>query len=102
MAPTIFINSGGFVVHSNPNNMTLWLLPEKSMKLEKYILIFYSSPNVAPKPAGQFCSNSLSRVLLQISPGFLFINCRLTLKIKGSSLKKQANELRDKHGDLQT
>ena len=50
MALTILITICGFIVHSNPNNMTLSTFPEKSLKLEKLFLIFDPSPNVAPKP----------------------------------------------------
>ena len=53
-----------------------------------------------PKPTDQSRSHSISRVLLQISPDrFIF---RPPLKVKGTSHKKQVNELSDKHGILQT
>ena len=44
-------------------------------------LIFYLSPNVAPKPNGQSCSDSISTVLLQLSPARPF-HFRPTLNIK--------------------
>ena len=84
----IIIKFCGFIAHSNLNNMTLSAFPEKSTKLEKQFLIFCPSPNIAPKPTYQSCSNSISRVPLQISPAFYF-RFRATLKIKGSSHKKK-------------
>ena len=58
-------------------------------------------PNVAPKATDQFCSNSLSKALLQLYAVRRF-HFRPTLKIKGSLHRKQGNELNDKHGILQT
>ena len=46
-------------------------------------LIFYLQPNVAPKSNDQFCSNSIFRVLLQLSPARPF-HFRPTLNIKGT------------------
>ena len=79
--------------------MTLSAIPGKSFKLKKK-LIFYPSSSLAAKPTHSSCSNSILRVPLQISPARFFI-FRPTLKIKGTLLKKQANELGDKHGILQ-
>ena len=103
MALTIMFKFCGFIVHSKPNNMTQSAIPGKSLKLEKQFLIFFPSPRLATKPTHSSCSNSVLRVPLQISPAFFFsFLFRPTIKIKGSLLKKQANELGDKHGILQT
>ena len=72
MAPTIFIKFCGFIAHSNLINMALSAFPEKSLKLEKYFLIFYLLPNVAPKSTNKSCSNSIFRALLQLSPAHHF------------------------------
>ena len=53
--------------------MTLSAFPRKSMKLQKYFLIFCPSPNVAPKPTDQSCSNLVSGVPLQISLARFFV-----------------------------
>ena len=89
IALTILIKFCDFIVHSKPN--IIWhyrLFPEKSLKLEKWFLIFCPSPNVAPKPTGQSRSHSISRVPLQMSLAHFF-RFRSTLKIKGSSHKKK-------------
>ena len=65
----ILIKFCEFIVHSKPNNMTLLAFSEKSLKLEKWLLIFC----LAPKPTDQSCSNSLSGVPLQISPACFFV-----------------------------
>ena len=59
--------------------------------------------NLAPKTNDRSRSNSVSRIFLLISRTyFFFFSFPATLKIKGSLLKEQANELSDKHGILQT
>ena len=84
MAPTIFIKFCGFIVHSNPNNMALSAFPEKILVNRKLIsIIFYPSPNVAPNPTDQSCSNSIFRVVLQLSPASSF-HFWLTLNINGT------------------
>ena len=99
---TIFIKFCEFLVHSNLNNMTLSAIHVKSFKLKKnHFLIFYPSPSLATKPTDWSYSNSILRVTLQIYPARFFL-FRPTIKIKGSLLKKQANELSDKNGILQT
>ena len=67
--------------------------------------IFYPSPNVAPKPTDQSCSNTIFRVVLKLSPACPF-HFRPTLNIKGTLMlrvvhirNKKRNE---KHGILQT
>ena len=72
MAITIFIKFCGFVVHFNPNNIALSDFPEKIFVPRKS-LIFYPSPNIAPKPTGQSRSHSISRVPLQISLARFFV-----------------------------
>ena len=69
------------------------------------IFIFYMSPNLAPKPTDQSCSNSIFRALLQLSPDDPF-HFRPTLDIKYTLMlrvvhirNKKRNE---KHGILQT
>ena len=48
------------MAHSKPNNMTLSAFPGKIPKIKKKnFLIFYPSPNVAPKPTYQSRSNSI-------------------------------------------
>ena len=53
-----------------------------------FFLIFYPSPSLATKPTDQSCSNSISRVPLEISLArfFRFLS---TLKFKGNSHKKK-------------
>ena len=86
MPLTILFKCFGYIVHSKPNNMTLSAFPEKSLKLEKWFLIFCLSLNVAPKQTDQSCSNSISGVPLQIFPvSPLFFCFRSTNEIKGSS-----------------
>ena len=82
--------------------MTLSIIPGKIPETKKKIVInFLFVAYVATNPANESCSNSKSRVPLQISPAHLF-NFRPTLKIRVSLHKKQANNLSDKHGILQT
>ena len=106
MTPRIFIKFCGFVVHSKPKNMALSDFPEKILVNRKiFFFIFYPSPNVAPKPTDQSCSNSIFRPLLQLSQAHPF-HFRPTLNIKDTLMlrvvhirnKKRSN----KHGILQT
>ena len=62
MAPTKLIKFCSFTValHSKPNNVTLSAFPEKILVIRKNN--FYPSPNVAPKPTDQSCSNSIFTV----------------------------------------
>ena len=90
MAPTIYIKCCEFIVHSNPNNMALSAFPGKIL-VNRIFFIFYPSPNVAPKPTDQSCSNSIFRVVLQLFPASPF-HFSPTLNIKGSSHKKQETE----------
>ena len=68
MGPTIFIKFCGFIVHSNLNNMTLSAFPRKILLTRKIYFYFPSAPNEMPKPTDQSSSNSIFRVLLQLSP----------------------------------
>ena len=105
MALTILIKFCGFIVHSKPHNITLSAIHGKSFNLKKIFFNFQSvaSPSLATKPTDYCCSNLILRVPLQISPArFFFFLFRPTIQIKGRLLKKQANELGDKHGILKT
>ena len=77
--------------------MTLSAIAGKIPQTKKIVFHFLSIAYVATKPTDQSCSNSLSRVSLQISLAHVF-NFQPTLKIKGSFHKEQAYELNDKHG----
>ena len=72
---------------------------------EKYFLIFYLSPKLQPKPTDQSCSNSIFRVLLQLSPVRPF-HFRPTFNIKGTLMLRvfhiRNKKRSDKHGILQT
>ena len=97
----IFIKFCGFIVHSNPNNMTHRLFPEISLKLEKYILIFLPSRNVAPKPTDQSCSNSIFSLLLQLPPARPFhfwptLNIKDTLMLRVVHIRNK--KWSNKHG----
>ena len=81
MALTILIKFCGSTVHSKPNNMALSAIPGKIPETNKKK--FFPSLH-------QSGSNAICRVPLQISPAH-FLNFQPTLKIKDSSLKKQAN-----------
>ena len=63
------------------------------------------SPNVAPKENDQSCSNSIFRVLLQLSPARPF-HFRPTINIKGTLMLRifhiRNKKRSDKHGILQT
>ena len=76
--------------------MALSAFPGKILLTRKIFFNFLSAPNVAPKPTDQSCSNSIFRVLLQLSPDSPF-HFRPSLNIKGSSRKKQETD-----GILQT
>ena len=88
MTPTIFIKFCVFMIHSNPNNMTLSAFPEKIPETGKIYFNFFSSPNAGPKRTHQFRSKSISRVLSQISRT-LFFSFHPNPKIKGSLHKKK-------------
>ena len=102
---TILIKFCGFIVHSKPNNMTLCAFSGKFPETRKIVLIFCTSPNVAPKPTDQSRSISLFRVLLKLSPASPF-HFWPTLNIKGTLMLRVVhirNKKRsDKHGILQT
>ena len=104
MAQTIFIKFCGFIVHSNHKNMELSAFPEKIL-VNRKIFIFYPSLNVAPKPTDQSCSNSIFRVVLQLSPASPF-HFWPTLNIKGTIMLRVVHirnkKRNDKHGILQT
>ena len=51
--------------------MTLSAFPEKIPETRKIVFNFLS-PNLAPKPTDQLCSNSISGVPLQIFPAYYF------------------------------
>ena len=106
MAQTIFIKFCGFIVHSNLKNMSLSDFPENILVNRNIIFfIFYPSPNVAHKPTDQCCSNSIFRVLLQLSPASPF-HFWATLNIKGTLMLKivpiRNKKRNEKHGILQT
>ena len=90
MAPTIFIQFSGFIVHSKPNNITLSAFPGKFPETRKIVFNFPSVawPNIAPKSCDQSRSYSISRIPLQISPA-CFVRFLSIPKIKGSSHKKK-------------
>ena len=99
MALTILIKFSGFIVHSKPNYMTLWAFPEKILVNRNIIFfIFYPSPNVAPKPIDQSCSNSIFKVVLRLSPASPFhfwhtLNIRGTLMLRVVHIRnKKRNE----------
>ena len=103
MVQTIFIKFCGFIVHSNLDNMALSAFPGKI--LVTGILILYLSRYIAPKPIDQSCSNSIFRVILQLSPACPF-HFRPMLNIKGTLMLRVVhirNKKRtDRHGILQT
>ena len=101
MAPTILIKFCGFIVHSNPKNMALSAFPGKILLTKKIFLIFYSSPYVAPKPTDQSCSNSIYRVLLQLSPASPF-HFRPSLNIKGTWMLRVVHIRNKNRPDWQT
>ena len=75
--------------------MTRSSIPGKIPKTKKKKKKISFSIRRVCKPADQSCSNSISRVPLKLSSAYVF-NFRLTLKIKDSLHKKQANKLSDK------
>ena len=73
--------------------MTQSAIPGKIPDIKKNCFILLSVAYLATKPIiDHSCSNSISRVPLQISLAH-FLNFRPTLKIKGSLHKKHANKL---------
>ena len=60
---------------------------KKFLKLKKY-LNFFSSPNVSPKPTIQSRSNSIYRVLLQVSLIRIFV-FDLALKLRVVHIRKK-------------
>ena len=100
MSPTIFIKFCGFIVHSNPKNMALLAFPGKSLLTRKICFNFLSAPNVAPKPTDQSCSNSIFRVLLQLSPARPF-HFRPSLNIKGTLMLRVVHIRNKKRTDWQ-
>ena len=72
--------------------------PRKILQNKKNIfLVFYLSRNVAPKPIDQSCSNSIFRVLLQLSRARPFhfqptLNIKDTLMLMVVHIKKQETE----------
>ena len=101
MAPTIFIKFCGFIVHLNPNNMTLPALPGKIPETRKiFFLIFLPSPNVV-------LINQLTNLAqiryLRLSYKYLqpFLFYDLPLKIKKKRLSSViSNPLLMKHISL--
>ena len=96
MAPTIFIKFCGFIVHSNPKNMALSAFSGKVLLTRKFFFNFLSAPNVAPKPTDQSCSNSIVRLLLQLSPASPFhfrprLNIKGTLMLRVVDIRKKIN-----------
>ena len=80
--------------------MTLSAIHRKIPETKKNRFSFSIHRVCSDKPTDQSCSDSISRASLQISLAHVF-NFQPTIKIKGSLLKKQANELGDKHRILQ-
>ena len=105
MAPTIFINFCGVTIHSNLSNMALLAFPCKILVSRMiFFKIFYLSRNVAPKPTEQSCSNSIFRVVLQLSPARPFhfrpiLNIKDTLMLRVVHIRNKKRS--DKHGILQ-
>ena len=99
MASTIFIKFCGFIAHSNLNNMALSAFPGKIVVTRIiYFLILYLSPNVAPKPTDQSCSNPIFRTLLQLSPAHPFHFWR-TLNIKDTLMLRVVHIRNKKRSD---
>ena len=96
MAPMILIKFCGFIVHSNPKNMALLAFPGKILLTRKIFFNLLSAPNVGPKPTDQSCSNSIFRVLLQLSPVNPF-HFGPSLNIKGT-LTLRVVHIRNKKG----
>ena len=87
---------------------TVWhyrLFPEKILVTRIVFLIFYLSPNVAPKPTDQSCSNLIFKALLQLSPAHPFHfwptpNIKGTLMLRVVHIRNKKRN--DKNGILQT
>ena len=101
MSPTIFIKFCGFIVHSNPRNMALSAFPRKILLTRKIFFNFLYAPNVAPKPTDQCFSNSIFRVLLQLSPVSPF-HFRPSFNIKGTLMLRVVHIRNKKRTDWQT
>ena len=76
----------------------------KKVLTRKIFFNFLSAPNVVPKPADQSCSNSIFRVLLQLSPASPFdfqpsLNIKDTLMLRVVHIRNKKRN--DKHGILQ-
>ena len=95
MAPTIFIKFYGFIVHSNPKNMALSAFPGKILVNRKIFFYFLSVSTE------QSCSNSIFRVVLQLSPVSPF-HFRLTLNIKGTLMLRVVHIRNKKQTEWQT
>ena len=106
MAQTIFIKFCGFIAHSYPSNMALSDFPGKIFVPGNiFNFLSFASPNVALRPTDHSCSNSIFKVLLQLSSIRRF-HFGPTLNIKGTLMLRVVhirNKKRsDKHGILQT
>ena len=100
MVLTIFIKFCGFIVYLNPKYMALSAFPEKILTRKIFFNIL-SARNVAPKPSDQSCSNSIFRVLLQLSQASPF-HFRPNLNIKGIILLRVVHIRNKKRNDWQT
>ena len=87
MAQTILSKLCVLIVHSVPKNMILSAFPGKIPETGKMISFFFQSTNVGPKPTDQPRSNSVYRILLQISQVCIFI-FDLLLKLRVFQIKK--------------
>ena len=84
MSQANFIKFCGFIVHSYPNNMTVSdFLGKIVVPIKIFYFLSVASPNVALIPTDQCCSNSIFKVLLQLSPTRPF-HFGPTLNIKSS------------------
>ena len=97
----ILIKFCGFIVHSNPKTMALSAIPGKILVTSKIFLNFLSAPNVAPKPTDQSCSNSIFRVLLQLSPDSPF-HFRPSFNVKGTLMLRVVHIRNKNRTDWQT
>ena len=92
MAPTILIKFCGFIVQSKHNNMTLSAFPEKSLKLEKYILIFFRLLTQGLNELINLVQNRyLGSCRKYLEP--FFFSFHPNPKIKGSSHKKKNKKI---------
>ena len=88
MATTNFIKFCGFIVHSNPDNMTQSTFPGKILETEKKkkIIFFYFSvrplPTLAPNPTDQSRSDSISKAPCKyLHSGFFILDLLLKLRV---------------------